>query len=66
MIEVHKLNGKSLIVNADLIRCIESAGDTVIVFIDGQKLLVREQPRELVEKVIQYRMSIGVKTSWTS
>ncbi len=55
MIELNKLNGKSVFVNPDLIRLLEAAGDTVLVFTDGETLIVRQSPSEVVTKIVEYR-----------
>jgi flagellar protein FlbD len=55
MIEVHKLNGTPILVNPDLIRFIESTPDTVLTFNDGQKLMVRNKIKEILDKIIEYR-----------
>lgn len=59
MIELSKINGLTVLVNPDLIRFIESAPDTVLTFTDGEKLMVREQPSEIVEKIVRYRRRIA-------
>ncbi len=55
MIELNKLNGKAVFVNPDLIRHFEAAGDTVLVFTDGETLLVRQTPSEVVTKIVEFR-----------
>lgn len=55
MIEINKLNGATVLVNPDLIRFIEATPDTVLTFTDGEKLMVRDRPRAIVEKIIRYR-----------
>ena len=58
MIIVTRLNGETLGVNADLVERIEAMPDTVITFVDGKKLLVRDTVDELIDKVLQYRAAI--------
>lgn len=58
MIIVTRLNGEALAVNADLIERIEAMPDTVVTFVDGKKLLVRDTVDELIDKVLQYRAAI--------
>jgi flagellar protein FlbD len=55
MIEVSRLNGARLMVNPDLIRYIEATPDTVLTFTDGEKLMVRDRPDEIVEKIVEFR-----------
>ncbi len=58
MIELSRINGKPLLVNPDLIRFIESAPDTILIFTDGERLMVREAPGEIVKKIVVYRRSL--------
>lgn len=55
MIELKKLNGKDVLVNPDLIRFIESTPDTVLTFTDGETMMIREKPQEVVEKIVHFR-----------
>ncbi len=43
MIKVTKLNGRELVVNADLIEFIESTPDTLISLTTGRKIMVLEE-----------------------
>ena len=58
MIEVTKLNGKKLIVNAELIETIEETPDTVISFLTGKKIIVKESRQEVKNLVKSYRKDI--------
>jgi len=55
MIELTRLNGHTIILNSDLIKTAESSPDTMLTLITGEKLIVREEPREVVERVLAYR-----------
>ena len=61
MIEVTRLNDKSLMVNCELIQFIEETPDTVVTFTDGKKIVVKETKEELVTKVISYKRKIFEK-----
>lgn len=54
MITVTRLNGKPLVVNAELIRSVEENPDTTITLINGDHLLVQESMRDIVELAIDY------------
>jgi len=54
MIAVTRLNGKDLVVNADLIRTIEENPDTTLTLVNGDRIIVRESMREVVGLVIEY------------
>ena len=55
MIEVTRLNGNPMVLNSDLIKTAEASPDTMLTLINGEKLIVREEPREVVERVLAYR-----------
>jgi flagellar protein FlbD len=55
MIEVTRLNGSPMMLNSDLIKTAEASPDTMITLINGEKLIVREAPPEIVERVLAYR-----------
>ena len=55
MIEVTRINGKNIIINADLIEFIESTPDTIITTITGKKIIVTDAVKDVIVKVIKYR-----------
>jgi flagellar protein FlbD len=55
MIKVTKLNGKGLVVNADLIEFVESIPDTLISLTTGRKIMVLEDLDDVVHKAVSYR-----------
>jgi|GEM_PF-178196 len=55
MIELTRLNGNPIVLNSDLIKIAESSPDTMLTLINGEKLIVREECAEVVERVIAYR-----------
>lgn len=58
MIAVTRLNGTSMIVNSDQIAWIEYNPDTVIALMNGEKLIVRETPETLVERVRDFKRAL--------
>ena len=42
-------------VNAELIKTVEQTPDTVISFVNGEKLIVKEKVEDVVDKVITYK-----------
>ena len=58
MIQLTRLNQVPLVVNADLIEHLEMTPDTLIVLTTGQKILVRETPNEIIDKVVRFRRSV--------
>ena len=55
MIQMTRLDGKELVVNADHVLSVEATPDTVVVLTTGDHLMVREPVEELVEKVAAWR-----------
>ena len=56
MIELTRLNGIPLVRNSDLIITVESSPDTMLTLINGEKLIVREQISDVVDRVLAYRV----------
>jgi flagellar protein FlbD len=55
MIELTRLNGNPMVLNSDLIKTAEASPDTMLTLITGEKLIVREDCGEVVERVLAYR-----------
>jgi flagellar protein FlbD len=55
MIELTRLNGNPMVLNSDLIKTAEASPDTMLTLINGEKLIVREETAEVVERVLAYR-----------
>jgi flagellar protein FlbD len=55
MIRVTKLDGTEIIINDDLIEFIETTPDTIISLTDGKKIMVRENPDEIIRRVAAFR-----------
>ena len=67
MIRVTKLNDEIIIINNDLIEFIETTHDTIISLKDGKKIMVKETPEEIIEKVAAFRrMAANIQTKIVS
>jgi flagellar protein FlbD len=55
MIELTRLNGRTMMVNSDLIKTAEASPDTMLTLVNGEKLIVREEISEVMERVLAYR-----------
>lgn len=60
MIRVSRLDGTGVLVNTDQITWIEFNPDTVISLANGEKILVRDTPEEIVARVQDYKRSLLV------
>jgi flagellar protein FlbD len=63
MIELTRLNGSHLSINCDLIKYVDSAPDTVLTLVTGEKLVVLEPRIEVMRKVLEYRASV-LRSAW--
>ncbi|MGC2504851.1 MAG: flagellar FlbD family protein, partial [Silvibacterium sp.] len=54
MIELTRLNGSPLAVNSDLIQFAESAPDTLLTMVTGEKLIVTESLAEVADRMVAY------------
>lgn len=58
MIKLTKLNGDEFVVNAELIRFIESRPDTYISLTTDDRIIVRESVQEVVRRSIAYARAL--------
>lgn len=58
MVELTRLNGHPLVVNAELIKFVEQNPDTVITLVTGDKLVVREAASQVTGRVLAYRRNL--------
>jgi flagellar protein FlbD len=66
MIALTRLNGQAIMVNADLIECVETTPDTVITLVSGNKLIVRDSMDAIQDRIIDFKRRIygsGAQTS---
>jgi len=66
VIQLTRLNNHPLTLNSDLIKFIEQAPDTVITLVNGEKIVVRENAQDVLERIIQFRRSVlqGIMLWW--
>ena len=58
MITLTRLNERVVVVNAELIKMLESTPDTIITLINGDTLIVKESVDEVVSRAIDYARQI--------
>ena len=63
MIELTRLNGSRISLNCDLIKHAESAPDTVLTLITGEKLVVLEPRSEVTRRTLDYRAAV-LRAAW--
>lgn len=59
MIQLTKINGHQIVLNADLIEYIEETPDTVITLTNNDKVIVTDRMTEIIEKVVRYRRTLS-------
>jgi flagellar protein FlbD len=58
VIRLTRINKTSLAMNADLIKFIETAPDTVITLSTGEKVVVTESVEQIIDLIVQFRRSV--------
>ena len=58
MITLTRLDKRVIVVNAELIKMIESTPDTIVTLINGDMRIVREAVDEVVRRAIDYARQI--------
>lgn len=58
MIKLTRLNGEEFVVNAELIRFVESRPDTYVTLTTDDRLIVRESVEEVVARAVEWARSI--------
>ena len=58
MITVTRLDERTVVLNAELIKMIESTPDTIITLINGDTVIVRESMEEVVRRAVDYARQI--------
>ncbi len=56
MIDITRINGSGLTINADLIETVEETPDTVITLTTGKKIIVKESRQQVKNLVKLYRI----------
>lgn len=55
MIQVTKLNGSQMVLNADLIETVETTPDTLIGLTTGRKIMVKESLDQIIQLALVFR-----------
>ena len=58
MITVTRLDQRVVVLNADLIKMLESTPDTIITLINGDTVIVRDSVEEVVRRAIDYQRQV--------
>lgn len=55
MIKLTDLGGRERYVNQDLIERMDFGHDTLLLFVNGHSLVVKEKPEEILEKISRFK-----------
>ena len=58
LVKLTKLDGRTFVLNSDLIEHMESTPDTVITISSGKKYIVSNTVDEVIDKIVKYRKEI--------
>ena len=62
MIKVTRLDGKIYYLNPHMIESMETTPDLTVVMLSGKRVVLKDSPEEVIEKIIEYRRKIGINT----
>ena len=60
MIDVIRLDGEKYWVNPHMIETMEQTPDLTLTMLSGKKIILKNSPEEIIEKIINYRRQIGI------
>lgn len=60
MVEVTRLDGKRYWLNPHQIEYMEQTPDLTLTMLSGKKIVVRESPEEVIDRIVAYRRRIGI------
>ena len=58
MIALSKLDKSPILISLDTIKYIESTPDSLIFFVNGDSIMVRESLEEIEQRVVEYKMKV--------
>lgn len=64
MIEVTRYDNSKLLINIDLVERVEECPETILTFVNGKQLIVRESKDEITQKAIEFKRIIYQGVQW--
>lgn len=55
MVSLTRLNGSTIVVNAEMIETLEATPDTIVTLTNGKKLVAKETVQEVIDRIVEYR-----------
>ncbi|MCI1207859.1 MAG: flagellar FlbD family protein [Treponema sp.] len=62
MIEVMRLDGKKYWINPHMIESMETNPDLTLLMLSGRKIVLKNDPQDVIDKIIAYRKKIGINS----
>lgn len=59
MIRFTRLNNTEVVINGEMIECIESTPDTILTLTTGKKVMIKDSVDEVIAKFKEYRRDIN-------
>ena len=60
MISVTRLDGNIYWINPHMIESMEKTPDLTITCLSGKKVVVKDSPEELIQRIVDYRRRLGI------
>ncbi|WP_443737130.1 flagellar FlbD family protein [Treponema sp.] len=60
MISVTRLDGNIYWINPHMIESMEKTPDLTLTFLSGKKVVVKDSPEELIQRIVDYRRRLGI------
>ena len=61
MVTITKINDQEIVINCELIECIESTPDTTITMTTGRKYIAKESVDDVIHKVVAFKKRIRIE-----
>jgi len=61
MIKLTKLNGADIYINPDLMSNMECHPNTTIHMTTGEKIIVKENPAQIVDRIVEFKRKIFIQ-----
>ena len=63
MVKITDVGGHVMYINLDLIEKITTIPDTLISLLNGTKIMIKESPEEIIERIVQFRRRCNDKVN---
>ena len=64
MIEVTRYDNSKLVINVDLLERVEECPETILTFINGKQVIVKESKDEIIQKTVEFKRRVFQGSRW--